>query len=218
MHHGQRPHGLRGGVQVTASPKRGPRSLIPAPAVEVASLEYVLLGRPHSWARDNAIATGKRDKRGRAVVRFITDERTRVGKAAHEREARARLRDMFAEGCRSPSGMTGTDAHMVYATAFPIAFPGMVCAFCKRADPGPDADHEWSVTVEAYYPTRVMGDIDRVTTLVLDALEGLVYVSDRQVASIRGERFVDRDNPRTVVRVARMGSKVKPRAAAEEAV
>lgn len=62
-------------------------------------------------------------------------------------------------------------------------------------------DVAYSVRIDAYYPTRVYGDIDRIAGLPLDALEGIAYESDRQVSELRVERHVDRERPRVDVRV-----------------
>jgi Holliday junction resolvase RusA-like endonuclease len=45
----------------------------------------------------------------------------------------------------------------------------------------------------------VQGDADRLLGLPMDALEGLVYRSDRQVQRVSCERRIDRENPRLEV-------------------
>ena len=67
----------------------------------------------------------------------------------------------------------------------------------------PDADDEYEVEVTAHYPTRVVGDTDRILSLVLDALEGVVYASDRQVSDVVCRRRWKSVEPRTVVIVRR---------------
>lgn len=64
-------------------------------------------------------------------------------------------------------------------------------------------DREYIVDVRGYWPDRRYGDADRLTSLVMDALEGIAYAKDRQVADQSGKRRVDKEHPRTevVVRV-----------------
>jgi Holliday junction resolvase RusA-like endonuclease len=62
---------------------------------------------------------------------------------------------------------------------------------------------DFEVEVIGYWPDGVVGDADRLTSLVMDALEGVVYRTDRQVKRQVGEVHVDRDNPRTEVVVRR---------------
>lgn len=61
-------------------------------------------------------------------------------------------------------------------------------------------DALYRVEVTGVWPTRVYGDVDRLVSLPMDALEGVAYRTDRQVASIRGTRLVG-DQPMTVVTV-----------------
>jgi len=120
-------------------------------------LRYTLAGRPLSWQRDNVV-------RGR----YIKDERTRKGIAAHASAAHAEL-------LRSTTRAPGSDACGAYA-----------------------------VEVVAYYDNRVHGDADRVLTLVLDALQGIAYATDRQVKRASVEVGIDKLNPRTEVVVRRI--------------
>lgn len=68
-----------------------------------------------------------------------------------------------------------------------------------------DALGEYAVDVIAYYDNRVHGDADRVLTLVLDALQGIAYASDRQVKRASVEVRIDKDSPRTEVVCRRIG-------------
>lgn len=63
----------------------------------------------------------------------------------------------------------------------------------------------FAVYVDAFYPDRNYGDIDRIPGLVLDALEGVLYDRDRQVSSLVVLRYVDRKHPRIVVQVKAEG-------------
>jgi hypothetical protein len=60
-------------------------------------------------------------------------------------------------------------------------------------------DASYSVDVIGYWPDRRFGDADRLTSLVMDGLEGAAYKLDRQVVDQRGRVRLDKGNPRTVV-------------------
>jgi Holliday junction resolvase RusA-like endonuclease len=64
-----------------------------------------------------------------------------------------------------------------------------------------DLDTTYRVEVNAYYPDNRLGDTDRILSLPMDALEGVAYRKDRQVAFVVANRFLDKKNPRTEVRV-----------------
>lgn len=57
-----------------------------------------------------------------------------------------------------------------------------------------------SVTLQLYRPRKV-GDCDGPAKLVLDALQGLAYLDDKQVCRLLIERHDDRTNPRVEVTV-----------------
>lgn len=61
-----------------------------------------------------------------------------------------------------------------------------------------DGDVEVSGTV--YFENR-RRDLDGAIKVLFDALEGIAYRNDRQVASIALERAIDRDRPRVEIRV-----------------
>ena len=58
---------------------------------------------------------------------------------------------------------------------------------------------EYEVITLGVWPDRRYGDVDRLSSLVMDALEGVAYEQDRQVAAQTSARALDRDNPRTEV-------------------
>jgi Holliday junction resolvase RusA-like endonuclease len=62
----------------------------------------------------------------------------------------------------------------------------------------------FSVSIRAFYPTAVMGDVDRLAGLPLDALEGIAYRTDRQVTTLSVVRLIDRERPRVEVAVWRL--------------
>lgn len=62
-----------------------------------------------------------------------------------------------------------------------------------------DGDVELWVTL--YFGTKRRGDVDNFNKLALDALTGIVYHDDRQVAFLRIERSYDKKNPRIEIDV-----------------
>lgn len=72
-----------------------------------------------------------------------------------------------------------------------------------RARPtGWPLDALYSIDVLGVWPDRKLGDADRLTSLVMDALEGVAYVKDRQVRRQSGRMEVDKSHPRTEITVA----------------
>lgn len=69
-----------------------------------------------------------------------------------------------------------------------------------------DSTGRWGVRVDAYYPDERHGDADRLCSLVMDAMERVIYASDRQVKDQRSTVQTDAECPRTEVRVWRMGT------------
>lgn len=59
----------------------------------------------------------------------------------------------------------------------------------------------YAIEVIGYWPDRRFGDVDRLMNLVMDALEGIVYRSDRQVRAQTSSMLLDRERPRTEVLV-----------------
>lgn len=74
---------------------------------------------------------------------------------------------------------------------------GMV-ALSKRPKGWP-LDAEYAIHVRGFWPDRRFGDVDRLVSLHMDALEGVLWKSDRQVATEVGCREVDREHPRVTV-------------------
>jgi membrane-bound ClpP family serine protease len=92
----------------------------------------------------------------------------------------------------------GKAAHAAAAHATLMA--NRSAAMAPRTDDG----SRWAVEVAAFYPNGVQGDADRVLTLVLDALQGIAYATDRQVKRASVEVAIDKLNPRTEVLVWRI--------------
>ena len=51
----------------------------------------------------------------------------------------------------------------------------------------------------AFYVKRDDADIDNLVKMVMDGLQGFVWLNDKQVKSIEADIMVDRTNPRTEV-------------------
>ena len=58
-----------------------------------------------------------------------------------------------------------------------------------------DAEHEWRVSIDILQKDRRKRDADRVASLVLDALEGIVYADDSQVTML-GVNMIKRPEPK----------------------
>lgn len=67
-----------------------------------------------------------------------------------------------------------------------------------------DSEGHYAIDVLAYYPDERMGDADRILGLPLDAMEGLIYKNDRQVAEVTCRRRIDACRPRVEVTVKRL--------------
>lgn len=61
-----------------------------------------------------------------------------------------------------------------------------------------------AVTVRLYRP-RKSGDLDNRLKVLLDALQGIVYVNDSQIVQLHAYRFDDRRNPRVEVSIEEIG-------------
>lgn len=61
-----------------------------------------------------------------------------------------------------------------------------------------------------YRKNNVTADLDNCLKLCSDSLNGLAYVDDRQIKSIRADMHVDRDNPRTEIEIWAIREEVTP--------
>ncbi len=52
--------------------------------------------------------------------------------------------------------------------------------------------------IDIYYQSR-RSDLDE--SIIMDALQGKVYVNDRQVRSKFVRGFIDKDNPRAIIKI-----------------
>lgn len=62
-------------------------------------------------------------------------------------------------------------------------------------------DVVYAIEVIGYWPDRRFGDVDRLVSIVMDALQGVAYKEDRQVRVQTSSMLLDRENPRTEVLV-----------------
>jgi Holliday junction resolvase RusA-like endonuclease len=67
-----------------------------------------------------------------------------------------------------------------------------------------DATAVYALHVTAWCTPRQRGDVDNLSKLVADALQGIAYVNDRQIARVDARREVDGVHPRTVVVLRRI--------------
>jgi len=61
---------------------------------------------------------------------------------------------------------------------------------------------EVSVTIR-WFREALRGDLDKRYSIMLDALQGIAYENDSQIAEIHAYRTLDRENPRMEVMVSR---------------
>ena len=64
-----------------------------------------------------------------------------------------------------------------------------------------DLDGRFAVELDIYFPDKRRRDIDNVAKSVLDGCNGILWDDDSQVVELVLKRFLDRENPRTVMRV-----------------
>lgn len=62
----------------------------------------------------------------------------------------------------------------------------------------------FSVVISVYKGTARACDLDNLAKLPLDALTGVLYADDSQIDRLFVQRAIDRDDPRTEVRVIRL--------------
>lgn len=68
--------------------------------------------------------------------------------------------------------------------------------------PGWPLDESYELSVIGWWPDRRVGDVDRLVNLHLDALEGVMWKTDRQVRELsRCAVLLDRDRPRVEVEI-----------------
>lgn len=70
-------------------------------------------------------------------------------------------------------------------------------------------DAEYVVTVAGCWPDRRFGDVDRLLSLVMDGLEGVLYETDRQVRTVMATRGLD-TTACTLVEVRAVGISGEP--------
>ena len=90
----------------------------------------------------------------------------------------------------------------VYTAPKTVAFERLIgdCAIIMRPAGWPQ-NGKYSVVVEAYFKDARRRDVDNIAKSVLDGLNGVLWADDHQVAEVTSRKFIDRENPRTVVTV-----------------
>ncbi len=61
---------------------------------------------------------------------------------------------------------------------------------------------EVAVTIR-WFREAMRGDLDKRYSIMLDALQGIAFENDSQIAEIHAYRYLDRENPRMEVQVSR---------------
>jgi crossover junction endodeoxyribonuclease RusA len=61
-----------------------------------------------------------------------------------------------------------------------------------------------ALTMLFFRATAHRADLDNLVKAVTDALQGVVYDNDAQVAILHAERYIDRDDPRVEILVERL--------------
>jgi len=69
----------------------------------------------------------------------------------------------------------------------------------QQVSPKRPLEGNLSLYADIYYSSR-RPDLD--PSLILDGLEGLWYINDRQIQELHVKKFIDKDNPRVYVRVS----------------
>ena len=55
------------------------------------------------------------------------------------------------------------------------------------------------IDIQFFMPTKRKVDVDNLAKLVTDALNRIAYKDDSQIEDMRLRRYLDRDEPRTVI-------------------
>lgn len=63
------------------------------------------------------------------------------------------------------------------------------------------------VVARFYRKNAVAADTDNMFKLLTDALNGIAWVDDKQIKSIRADQEIDRDHPRTEVEIWTLGDR-----------
>jgi crossover junction endodeoxyribonuclease RusA len=88
----------------------------------------------------------------------------------------------------------------VYTPEKTVAYERKVRFYAAAARVRP-IDGDVALTLAIYLPDRRRRDMDNIEKAIKDALNGVAYEDDSQVAWCLKERFVDKADPRVVVTV-----------------
>lgn len=77
-------------------------------------------------------------------------------------------------------------------------FKRRVKEICDKAEIVSPIKGPVHMKVKVYRP-RKTGDLDNTLKAILDSLNGILYVDDKQIISILAERFDDKNNPRAEI-------------------
>lgn len=62
-------------------------------------------------------------------------------------------------------------------------------------------DARYRLEIDAYFPNARQHDLDNVCKAVSDGMNRSAFADDSQVVELEGRKLIDRENPRTVVRL-----------------
>jgi len=81
----------------------------------------------------------------------------------------------------------------------------LIQAYYRQAAPGAQVDEEgyWQVDCIFWTANKAKRDLDNLAKLVLDALSGLIWKDDCRVWALNLSRQIDKDQPRTEIRIER---------------
>ena len=99
-----------------------------------------------------------------------------------------------------------SQGHAYTSKATHAAEARVASAFVEHGYPmGPPLTGPVKFVARYYRKNNVTADLDNCVKLSTDALNGLAWVDDKQIKSIRADMHVDRDNPRTEIEIWAIG-------------
>lgn len=80
----------------------------------------------------------------------------------------------------------------------------------RKYVPTPVVKTRVALSVTAYMKNDRNGDLDNIVKLVMDSLNKLAYLDDKQVKKITAEQGIDAEKPRTVIQLTLLEDTWKP--------
>ncbi len=76
--------------------------------------------------------------------------------------------------------------------------------YALQAAKGKSFSNDIAVFIKLYFKDRRFGDVDNYGKALLDAIQGIVFDNDKQVAKLHIERYID-DNERAEIEIREVG-------------